>query len=146
MILKPTGLICTRHAVEQLAKQHPDVTEVDLSEAAVIGGSTMHQMIADFAGATFTGLIGHNKQEYEWVMATLEDLTPPDLSLLRHASEEGGTETVDQMHDTRRNRGLILQGLGLVRSETFERDDLTWLRFRATKLGSIVLNKKGDPS
>lgn len=143
MILKPTGRIISRSEVEKLAAAHPNVTELDLSEVEVLGGSAMHQFVASFAGATFTGLEGWNKQEYEWVMKAVENITPPDVSLLRHAAEDEGVETVDNMRDTRRNRGLILSGLGLVHSETFERDGLAWLRFTITQLGVNVLKKKG---
>lgn len=141
MILKPAGTIISRRAVERLAADNPDVTEVDLSETDVIGGSTMHQFICSFSSATFTGLEGWNKQEYEWVMKTLEDVTPPDLSLLRCAAEDGGCETPNNMHDTRRHRGLRLQGLGLVSTDGFQRDGLDWLRFTITQLGRNVLKK-----
>jgi hypothetical protein len=141
-ILKPTGMIISRQEVERLAAAHPDVTELDLSEANIIGGSAMHQMIASFAGATFTGMDDWTKEQYGWVMKILDDITPPDVSLLRAAAEDAGCETPDTQQHPRRNRGYILAGLGLVRSEAFERDHLAWLRFRITRLGQNVLKKK----
>ncbi len=72
MILKLTDLICTRYAVEQLAKQHVDVVEVDFSGANIAGASTMHQFMLSFPDAALTGLEGWNKTLYEMVLDTLD--------------------------------------------------------------------------
>lgn len=72
MKLKPLGMIPTRWHVEMLAKSCEEtVTDIDLSEADVIGGSTMHQFLVSFPNAAFTGLTGWNKQEYDWVIESI---------------------------------------------------------------------------
>lgn len=74
MILKPTGLICTRYQVQKIAAQNADVTEVDFSEAEVIGVSTMHQFLLSFPGAQMTGLYEWNKEQYDMVLQFLDEI------------------------------------------------------------------------
>lgn len=68
MILKLNGLICTRWHVEQIAKEHTDVTEIDFSGADIVGASTMHQFMGSFPDAKMIGLDGFNKTLYEMVL------------------------------------------------------------------------------
>ena len=71
MILKLDGLIATRYAVEQLAKDNPDVTEIDCSNVKLIGVSTIHQFMLSFPDARMTGLSGWNKENYDWVIEVI---------------------------------------------------------------------------
>ena len=71
MILKPTGRICTRFAVEQLVAAHPDVEEIDFSEVDVYSTSAMHQFVSSYPNAKMSGLEGWNKDQYDWVIAVI---------------------------------------------------------------------------
>lgn len=74
MILKLEGMICTRYEVEELAKAHADVTEIDFSDAKVYSASAMDSFIGQFPGATFTGLDNWNREQYEWVLEARKEI------------------------------------------------------------------------
>lgn len=72
MNLRPIGLICTRWHVEQLAAFCEEtVTDIDFSKADVVGASTWHQVILSFPDARITGLKGWNKEQYLWVLDSI---------------------------------------------------------------------------
>lgn len=74
MKLKLEGVICTRYEVEELAKEHNDITEIDFSDVKVYSASAMDSLIGLFPGAAMTGLNGWNAEQYEWVLAAREEI------------------------------------------------------------------------
>lgn len=63
-----TGMIATRYAVQELAKQHPGVTQIDFSRVEFVGFTAMHQILVSFPDATLTGMTGFVKEQYDSVL------------------------------------------------------------------------------
>jgi hypothetical protein len=62
------GMIATRYAVQCLAEEHKDVTDIDFTNVEFVGFTAMHQILLSFPGATLTGMTGFVKEQYDAVI------------------------------------------------------------------------------